>query len=120
MLRQQLQSFQRVLISDLNEAQFADMYAQTICYGLFAARCNTDQISSFSRETAAFRLPKTNPFLRGIFHQIAGTELDERITWAVDTLATILQQTDMEGILGRLWKTHPQGRTRWFTFMRLF
>ena len=104
MLRQQLQSFQRVLISDLNEAQFADMYAQTICYGLFAARCNTDQISSFSRETAAFRLPKTNPFLRGIFHQIAGTELDERITWAVDTLATILQQTDMEGILGSFGK----------------
>ncbi|CCI24384.1 type ISP restriction/modification enzyme [Microcystis aeruginosa] len=104
MLRQQLQSFQRVLISDLNEAQFADMYAQTICYGLFAARCNTDQISSFSRETAAFRLPKTNPFLRGIFHQIAGTELDERITWAVDTLATILQQTDMEGILSSFGK----------------
>ena len=104
MLRQQLQSFQRVLISDLNEAQFADMYAQTICYGLFAARCNTDQISSFSRETAGFRLPKTNPFLRGIFHQIAGTELDERITWAVDTLATILQQTDMEGILGSFGK----------------
>ncbi|MBE8993895.1 type ISP restriction/modification enzyme [Microcystis aeruginosa] len=104
MLRQQLQSFQRVLISDLNEGQFADMYAQTICYGLFAARCNTDQISSFSRETAAFRLPKTNPFLRGIFHQIAGTELDERITWAVDTLATILQQTDMEGILGSFGK----------------
>jgi len=104
MLRQQLQSFQRVLISDLKEAQFADMYAQTICYGLFAARCNTDQISSFSRETAGFRLPKTNPFLRGIFHQIAGTELDERITWAVDTLATILQQTDMEGILGSFGK----------------
>ena len=104
MLRQQLQSFQRVLISDLNEAQFADMYAQTICYGLFAARCNTDQISSFSRETAAFRLPKTNPFLRGIFHQIAGTELDERITWAVDTLATILQQTDMDGILSSFGK----------------
>ena len=104
MLRQQLQSFQRVLISDLNEAQFADMYAQTICYGLFAARCNTDQISSFSRETAGFRLPKTNPFLRGIFHQIAGTELDERITWAVDTLATILQQTDMEGILSSFGK----------------
>ncbi len=104
MLRQQLQSFQRVLISDLNEAQFADMYAQTICYGLFAARCNTDQISSFSRETAGFRLPKTNPFLRGIFHQIAGTELDERITWAVDTLATILQQTDMDGILSSFGK----------------
>ena len=80
MLRQQLESFRLVLIRDLTGEQFADMYAQTICYGLFAARCNTDQVSSFSRETAGFRLPKTNPFLRGIFNQIAGSELDDRIT----------------------------------------
>ena len=104
MLRQQLESFQRVLIRDLTGEQFADMYAQTICYGLFAARCNTDQVSSFSRETAGFRLPKTNPFLRGIFNQVAGSELDDRITWAVDTLASILQQTDMSGILSDFGK----------------
>jgi hypothetical protein len=104
MLRQQLESFQRVLIRDLTGEQFADMYAQTICYGLFAARCNTDKVSSFSRETAGFRLPKTNPFLRGIFSQIAGSDLDERITWAVDTLASILQQTDMSGILSDFGK----------------
>ncbi|MFM6278175.1 MAG: DNA methyltransferase, partial [Dolichospermum sp.] len=34
MLYQQLESFQRVLIKDLTGEQFADMYAQTICYGL--------------------------------------------------------------------------------------
>jgi len=104
MLRQQLESFRAVLIRDLTGEQFADMYAQTICYGLFAARCNTDQVSTFSRETAGFRLPKTNPFLRGIFNQIAGSELDDRITWAVDTLATILQQTDMSAILSDFGK----------------
>ncbi|QYX34232.1 N-6 DNA methylase [Sphaerospermopsis torques-reginae ITEP-024] len=99
MLRQQLESFERVLIKGLTGEQFADMYAQTICYGLFAARCNTDNVQTFSRETAAFKLPKTNPFLRSIFGQIAGPDLDERITWAVDTLANILQQTDMAEIL---------------------
>ncbi|MBE9235147.1 N-6 DNA methylase [Anabaena aphanizomenioides LEGE 00250] len=99
MLRQQLESFERVLIKGLTGEQFADMYAQTICYGLFAARCNTDNINTFSRETAAFKLPKTNPFLRSIFGQIAGPDLDERINWAVDTLANILQQTDMAEIL---------------------
>ncbi|GBO56193.1 adenine specific DNA methyltransferase [Pseudanabaena sp. lw0831] len=104
MLRQQLESFRLVLIRDLTGEQFADMYAQTICYGLFAARCNTNQVSTFSRETAGFRLPKTNPFLRGIFNQIAGSELDDRITWAVDTLATILQQTDMSAILSDFGK----------------
>ena len=104
MLRQQLESFRLVLIRDLTGEQFADMYAQTICYGLFAARCNTDQVSTFTRETAGFRLPKTNPFLRGIFNQIAGSELDDRIVWAVDTLATILQQTDMSAILSDFGK----------------
>jgi predicted helicase len=104
MLFDQLESFRKVLIRDLTNEQFADMYAQTICYGLFAARCNTDQVSSFSRETAGFRLPKTNPFLRGIFNQIAGSELDDRITWAVDTLASILQQTDMSAILSDFGK----------------
>ncbi|MBD2571074.1 type ISP restriction/modification enzyme [Anabaena lutea] len=99
MLRQQLESFERVLIKDLTGEQFADMYAQTICYGLFAARCNTDNSSNFSRETAAFKLPKTNPFLRSIFGQIAGPDLDERINWAVDTLANILHQTEMAEIL---------------------
>ncbi|MGL4504017.1 MAG: type ISP restriction/modification enzyme, partial [Planktothrix sp.] len=99
MLREQLESFQKVLIRDLTKVQFADMYAQTICYGLFAARCNTNNLDNFSRENAAFRLPKTNPFLRSIFGQIAGPDLDDRITWAVDTLATILQQTDMAEIL---------------------
>lgn len=104
MLRQQLESFQRVLIRDLNREQFADMYAQTICYGLFAARCNTDNPNTFSRETAAFKLPKTNPFLRSIFGQIAGPDLDERINWAVDTLANILQQTEMAEILNDFGK----------------
>ncbi len=99
MLGEQLESFQKVLIRDLTKVQFADMYAQTICYGLFAARCNTNNLDNFSRENAAFRLPKTNPFLRSIFGQIAGPDLDDRITWAVDTLATILQQTDMAEIL---------------------
>jgi len=99
MLRDQLESFQKVLIKDLTPSQFADMYAQTICYGLFAARCNTDNPANFSRETAAFQLPKTNPFLRSIFGQIAGPDLDDRIVWAVDDLATILRLTDMTEIL---------------------
>ncbi|MFM5899479.1 MAG: type ISP restriction/modification enzyme [Dolichospermum sp.] len=99
MLRQQLESFQRVLIKDLTVEQFADMYAQTICYGLFAARCNTDNPQTFSRETAAFKLPKTNPFLRSIFGQIAGPDLDDRISSTVDNLANILQQTEMAEIL---------------------
>lgn len=105
----QYQSFQQVLIRDLTRADFADMYAQTICYGLFAARCNTKNYHDFSRKMAAFELPKTNPFLRDIFDKIAGIDLDESIAWAVDILANILKLTDMEAILRDFGKrTHRE------------
>lgn len=40
-LHSQFDAFKQVLLGDdLTPDQFADMYAQTICYGLFAARCN--------------------------------------------------------------------------------
>jgi len=70
-LREQLEGFRRVLIHDLGEEQFADMYAQTIAYGLFAARVNAPADEHFSRQHAAYDLPKTNPFLRQMFGQIA-------------------------------------------------
>lgn len=98
-LHQQFEGFQKVLLHDLSAEQFADMYAQTICYGLFAARCNTKGGDGFSREAAAFKLPKTNPFLRKMFSHIAGPDLDERIVWAVDDLAELLNRADIAAIL---------------------
>jgi predicted helicase len=98
-LHEQLDGFRKVLIHDLSPAQFADMYAQTICYGLFAARCNAPATERFTRQNAGFDLPRTNPFLRKMFDYIAGVNLDERIVWAVDDLAELLHHTDMEAIL---------------------
>jgi predicted helicase len=98
-LHDQLKGFRKVLLHDLTEAQFADMYAQTICYGLFAARCNAKGGAVFTREQAAYRLPKSNPFLRKMFTHIAGPDLDERIAWAVDDLVALLNHTDIAAIL---------------------
>lgn len=98
-LHNQLKGFRQVLIEDLSENDFADMYAQTICYGLFAARCNHKGRERFSRYKAAHELPKTNPFLRNIFGHIAGPGLDERVTWIVDDLAELLDRTDIVSIL---------------------
>jgi hypothetical protein len=95
----QLKSFQRVLLPDLEGEQFADMYAQTICYGLFAARCNVKPGVPFTREHAAFDIPRTNPFLRKMFSEISGPDLDERILWAVDDLVEVLNRADMAAIL---------------------
>ena len=75
------------------------MYAQTIAYGLFAARCTSDNGTTFTRQKAAYLLPKTNPFLRKLFNHIAGPDLDERIAWLVDDLAQVLAQADMEAVL---------------------
>ena len=99
-LHAQLKAFRDVLMGDtLTEAQFADMYAQTLCYGLFAARCTLPAGSGFTRQSAAHQLPKTNPFLRKLFNQIAGPDLDDRISWAVDQLAELLARADMAAIL---------------------
>ncbi|MDQ1589571.1 MAG: hypothetical protein QOG71_198 [Pyrinomonadaceae bacterium] len=98
-LHNQLKGFRDVLIHDLTGEQFADMYAQTICYGLFAARCNARGDAPFTRRAAAHDLPKTNPFLRKLFDHIAGIDLDPRIAWAVDDLAEVLNRTKIADIL---------------------
>lgn len=97
-LHGQLEAFRQVLIDSLSPEQFADMYAQTLCYGLFAARCNASA-KDFTRQSAATQLPKTNPFLRKLFNTIAGPDLDDRIAWAVDQLAVLLARADMAAIL---------------------
>jgi hypothetical protein len=97
-LHEQMDGFRKVLLHDLTAEQFGDMYAQTICYGLFAARCNSTG-AHFTRTHAAYDLPRTNPFLRKLFAHIAGPELDERIVWAVDNLAELLNRADIAAIL---------------------
>ncbi|MDZ4230518.1 MAG: N-6 DNA methylase, partial [Dehalococcoidales bacterium] len=98
-LHNQLAAFRDNLIPDLSSEYFADMYAQTIAYGLFAARCTAPDKKDFTRFDAAQNLPKTNPFLRKLFQHIAGYELDDRIAWLVDDLAQVLAQADMEAVL---------------------
>ena len=105
-LHGQYQAFKDVLIQELKPADFADIYAQTIAYGMFAARLHDDTPENFSREEAARLIPKTNPFLRQIFNNLAGNDLDERIAWVVDDLVTVFQATNIEKIM----KTYGQGK----------
>jgi len=97
-LHSKYEAFKKVLLHDLKENEFADMYAQTICYGLFAAHCNKPN-EVLTREGAAYDLPKTNPFLRNIFGDIAGPSLDDRIAWLVDDLIKVLNNAKMGKIL---------------------
>lgn len=98
-LHEQLNSFRKVLLHDIESYEFADMYAQTICYGLFAARCNHQGPKPFTRERAAFEIPETNPFLAEMFDYIAGRRLEKNLIWIVDHLAQLLNRADTDSIL---------------------
>jgi hypothetical protein len=107
-LHGQLAAFRDTLIPDLTAEQFADMYAQTITYGLFAARVRVPGGREFTRQQAAWNLPKTNPFLRDLFHEIAGPGLPKGISWAVDDLAHLLARADMSEVLKDFGKATRQ------------
>jgi predicted helicase len=107
-LREQLTAFQNVLIHDIKAKEFADIYAQTIAYGMFAARLHDSTLDTFDRHEAAALIPKTNPFLRKLFQYIAGYDLDDRIVWVVDGLADIFRATDVDGLLKNFGKATQQ------------
>jgi predicted helicase len=101
-LHQLKQGFSEVLLPDLNDADFADMYAQTISYGLFAARVGHAQNPGgepFTRRTAGTYIPATNPFLKRLFNTIVETDAVSQIDWAIDDLVQLLSQVDMGSIL---------------------
>ncbi|MCB0605739.1 MAG: N-6 DNA methylase, partial [Saprospiraceae bacterium] len=76
-----------------------DVYAQTIAYGMFAARLHDPTLPTFSRQEAAELIPKSNPFLRKLFAYIAGPDIDDRIKWIVDSLVDIFLACNVEEIL---------------------
>jgi len=99
-LYQWLASFRETLLPELKEGEFADIFAQTLAYGLFAARIQTAKAgANFSREQAAFAVPRSNPFLRSIFSQMAGADMPDVFAWAVDDLVRLLEFADMGGVL---------------------
>ena len=94
------QAFTDTLVPDLTDNQFADMLAQTIAYGLFAARVQHTGPTPFTRQSAASSVPKTNPFLRGLFvHVTSGSLDDEPYAGMVDDLAQLLNDTDITRVL---------------------
>jgi len=108
-LQQQFETFKDVLIHDLEPQAFADIYAQTLTYGMFAARLHDDTLDTFSRQEAAELIPKSNPFLRKLFNHVAGADIDERIKTTVDNLADVFRATDVKALLknfGRATQTH--------------
>ena len=104
-LKEQMLAFKEILIHDITPQGFADVYAQTIAYGMFAARLHDPSLDNFSRQEAAELIPKSNPFLRKLFGYIAGPDIDDRIKWVVENLSEIFLACNVEEILKNYGKT---------------
>ena len=89
-------AFKETLISTLTPDDFADMYAQTLAYGLFAARCTLPNATNFSRHTAVEALPRSNPFLVQLFYHVASPTLETNVTYILDDIASLLRNVPTE------------------------
>jgi len=98
-------AFQEELIETLTKERFADLYAQTITYGLFAARMKVQD--GFTRETAWKFIPESIPLLKEIFYSMTGPHFPESLIWIVDDINQVLEKANTSSIL-KEFKT-----TRW-------
>ncbi|MFH0991653.1 MAG: type ISP restriction/modification enzyme [bacterium] len=95
------EAFQKHLIPNLKPDEFADLYAQTITYGLFAARTRAN--GAFNRKLAYDLIPKTIGILRDIFHFISFDPPDQ-LQATVDDIAEVLAVADVKNILHQYFK----------------
>jgi len=91
-----IQEFKQVLMSDLTSDTFADLYAQTITYGLFAARTRTR--GAFRRENAFNNIPSSIGILRKLFRYISGGDTPERLSVIIDDIASVLAVADTDAV----------------------
>ena len=113
-LTQLMEAFRAALVHDLNRAGFADMYAQTIAYGLLSARI-TDPERPTADDFAAHM--RTNPFLRELLASFLraggrrdtadgpGLDFDEL---GVSEVAELLDHANMEAVVQDFGDKNPQ------------
>ncbi|MFN7494339.1 MAG: type ISP restriction/modification enzyme [Cyclobacteriaceae bacterium] len=96
-------AFKRYLIADLKEDGFADIYSQTITYGLFAARTRAN--GKFNRKLAFELIPQTIGILRDVFQFISlGKKLPIAMEVIIDDIAEVLQAADVSSILHEYYR----------------
>ncbi|MFQ6083164.1 MAG: N-6 DNA methylase [Candidatus Aminicenantia bacterium] len=105
------EAFQEELIETLTKERFADLYAQTITYGLFAARMRALTEGKFKRELAWKFIPESLPLLKEIFYSFTGPHFPESLAWIVDDVTQVLGKADITSILKEFkitrWEEDP-------------
>ena len=97
-----------LLVHDLEPEKFADMYAQTLVYGLFVARYSDSTSENFTRGEARDLVPKSNPFLLHFFDHIVGPNFDTRLAYIVDELCEIFSVSNVQDIVHRHLKVQEE------------
>ena len=98
------ESVKKMLVHDLTPEEFADMYAQTLVYGLFVARYHDESKDTFSRAEARDLVPESNPFLREFFNHIAGASFNKRLRYIVDELCAVFACADIRELMEEYFK----------------
>ena len=98
------EAFQKYLIASLTEKQFADLYAQTITYGLFADRTRTRTQGQFNRLVAYALIPVTIGILRDVFQFISLGKPSRQMEIIVDDIAAVLNAANVQAILTQYYQ----------------
>jgi len=111
------EAFQEYLIKGLSQKDFADLYSQTITYGLFAAR--TRSTGEFNRKLAYDNIPQTIGILRDVFEYISIGNLPIQMEWTIDDISEVLAVTDVNKILHQYFH-EGKGKDPVFHFYETF
>ena len=112
---QLMSAFKSALIHDLEADDFADMYAQTIAYGLLSARISDPRADSADHVTEHMR---TNPFLKELLETfLSGGERKEKKSslvsldfdeLGISEVVALLDAANMEAVLRDFGDRNPR------------
>jgi hypothetical protein len=112
-MRNMLDAFRKILIHDLDEDGFADMFAQTISYGLLAAHISRPS-GGLVPDNLVDMVPKTNPFLRELFStflSLGGRDARKAMDFdelGVRDVVDMLRNANMEAVLRDFGDRNPK------------
>ncbi len=109
-LARMYETIKELLVHDLTLESFADMYAQTLVYGLFVARYYDDSPANFTRQEARDLIPASNPFLRHFFDHIAGADFDQRLAYIVNELCEVFQVANVQQLMSQYFQKDLWGK----------
>ncbi len=95
LLQKQYETIKKNLVGSIDPRSFADMYAQTIMYGLFIARLNLEDVSEkFDLKMAQTLIPPSSPLLAGLFKFLSSRNLGEGMPGIVSEAIRMFRSCD--------------------------